>query len=93
MDEQVAVVDIVRDPIAELSDWIATRTRVYLFQALCIRIGATRLGWTWATRGVLDELRNGLASRRSSDHTAWSHHQWSVRARRDARRHESRGPP
>jgi len=70
MDEQVAVVDIVRDPIAELE-----RLDSYAHPRLPVPSALysdrrNSLGLDLGNPRVLDELRNGLASRRSSDHTA-----------------------
>jgi RHH-type proline utilization regulon transcriptional repressor/proline dehydrogenase/delta 1-pyrroline-5-carboxylate dehydrogenase len=70
MDEQVAVVDIVRDPIAELE-----RLEAYPHPRLPVptALYADRrnsLGIDLGNPQVLEELRNGVASWRSSDHTA-----------------------
>jgi RHH-type transcriptional regulator, proline utilization regulon repressor / proline dehydrogenase / delta 1-pyrroline-5-carboxylate dehydrogenase len=70
MDEQVAVADIVRDPIAELE-----RMDVYAHPRLpgpSALYGDRRnsLGLDIGSPLVLDALRTGLGSRRSSAHTA-----------------------
>ncbi|HWJ36018.1 MAG TPA: bifunctional proline dehydrogenase/L-glutamate gamma-semialdehyde dehydrogenase PutA [Steroidobacteraceae bacterium] len=70
MDEQVAVVDIVRDPIAELE-----RLDTFRHPRLSIplELYADRRNSVGVDLGnplVLDELRNAVASRRYTEHTA-----------------------